>query len=71
MLLLDLISLIQDSTTVIISDLNNNEVARYDGKNSIPNKYNNKKVVEISAYIENKKAVIRIQLNFIQIYKSP
>lgn len=65
MLLLDLISLIQDNTTVIISDLNNNEVARYDGKNSIPKKYNNKKVVEVSAYTENGKAVIRIQVKLL------
>ena len=65
MLLLDLISLIQDETTVIISDLNNNEVARYDGKNSIPKKYNNKEVVEVSAYLEGKKAVIRIQIKIL------
>ena len=65
--LLDLISLIQDETIVIISDLNNNEIARYDGKNSIPKRYNNKKVVEISTYTENKKAVLRIQINLITI----
>ena len=62
MLLIDLISLIQDNTLVIISDLNNNEIARYDGKNSIPNKYNKKEVVEISTYQEGKNAVIRIQV---------
>ena len=67
MILLDLISLIQDSTTVIISDLNNNEIARYDGKNSIPTKYNDKKVLEISAYIENKKAVVRVQIKLLKI----
>lgn len=65
MLLLDLISLIQDNTTVIISDLNNNEISRYDGKNSIPNKYNKKEVVEVSAYTENRKAVIRIQVKIL------
>lgn len=65
--LLDLISLIQDETTVIISDLNNNEVARYDGKNSIPKRYNDKKVVEISSYTENKKAVLRIQIQIISL----
>ena len=62
MRLIDLISIIQDETTVIISDLNNNEIARYDGKNSIPKKYNNKVVQEISAYTEGKKAVLRIQI---------
>lgn len=65
MLLLDLISLIQDNTTVIISDLNNNEISRYDGKNSIPKKYNNKVVQEISAYTENRKTVIRIQVKIL------
>lgn len=67
MLLFDLISLVQDSTTVIISDLNNNEISRYDGENSIPNKYNKKEVVEISTYTENRKAVLRIQINLITI----
>lgn len=65
MLLLDLITLIQDETTVIILDLNNNEIARYDGKNSIPKKYNNKVVQEVSAYTENGKAVIRIQVKIL------
>lgn len=67
MILLDLISLIRDETTVIVSDLNNNEVARYDGKNSIPKKYNDKKVVEVSTYTENKKAVLRIQIQILSL----
>lgn len=62
MRLIDIITLITDNSNVIITDLNNNELARYDGKNSIPKKYNKKEVVEISAYTENKKAVLRIQI---------
>ena len=67
MLLIDLISIIQDETTVIISDLNTNEIARYDGKNSIPKRYNEKKVVEVSTYTENKKAVLRIQIQILSL----
>lgn len=67
MLLLDLISLIQDNTLVIISDLNNNEIARYDGKNSIPNKYNEKEVVEISTTQEGKNPFILLKIKLISL----
>ena len=62
MRLIDIITLITDNSNVIITDLNNKELARYDGKNSIPKKYNKKEVVEISTYQEGKKAVLRIQI---------
>ena len=67
MRLIDIISLITDNSNVIISDLNNKELARYDGKNSIPNKYNNKEVVEISTTQEGKNPFILLKIKLISL----
>ena len=41
----DLINKILDSTYVILIDTNGNELARYDGRDSLPNIYNKWEVV--------------------------
>ena len=65
--LIDIITLITDNSNVIITDLNNKELARYDGKNSIPNKYNNKEVVEISTTQEGKNPFILLKIKLISL----
>ena len=67
MRLIDIITLITDNSNVIITDLNNKEIARYDGKNSIPNKYNNKEVVEISTTQEGKNPFILLKIKLISL----
>jgi hypothetical protein len=67
MRLIDIISLITDNSNVIITDLNNNELARYDGKNSIPKKYNDKEVVEISTTQEGKNPFILLKIKLISL----
>jgi hypothetical protein len=67
MRLIDIITLITDNSNVIITDLNNKEIARYDGKNSIPNKYNNKEVVEVSTTQENKNPFILLKIKLISL----
>lgn len=62
MLLIDLLTIINDNTDVIIQDTNKKDIACYDGKNSIPEKHNNKNVVEISMEHRNKKPVLIIQV---------
>ena len=62
MLLIDLLTIINDNTDVIIQDTNRKDIALYDGKNSIPEKHNNKNVVEISTENRNKKPVLIIQV---------
>ena len=67
MKLIDLLEVIEDSQFVIVSDSNNDEIARYDGRDSIDKKYNNKKVIALYAnpgMIHNTSiAWIRIQIN--------
>lgn len=67
MRLIDIITLITDNSNVIITDLNNKELARYDGKNSIPNKYNDKEVVEISTTQEGKNPFILLKIKLISL----
>ena len=67
MRLIDIITLITDNSNVIITDLNNKELARYDGKNSIPNKYNDKEVVENSTTQENKNPFILLKIKRISL----
>ena len=62
MLLIDLLAIINDNTDVIIQDTNRKDIALYDGKNSIPEKHNNKNVVELSTENRNKKPVLIIQV---------
>ena len=57
MQLYELIGLLNDNRTAIIKE-NGNEVARYDGRDSIPNRYNDYEVVEIN--IEDSAFVIDI-----------
>ncbi len=57
MQLYELIGLVNDNRTAIIKE-DGNEVARYDGRDSIPNRYNDYEVVEIN--IENSAFVIDI-----------
>lgn len=61
MKLWQLLEMISDETNVIIADSENNEIARYDGKESIPSEYGIANIMEISAYNEGDKAVMRIQ----------
>ena len=62
MKLFDIIEKIEESQIVIVSDSANDELARYDGKNSIPAGFLLNSVLSIYAYIENGAAVIRIQI---------
>lgn len=62
MKLFELLEKIDESQTVIISDTENNEISRYDGKNSIDIDIISHSVLYIFAYIENNQAVIRIQI---------
>ena len=62
MKLFDIIEKIDESQLVIVSDPANDEIARYDGKNSIPAGVLLNSVLSIYAYIENGAAVIRIQI---------
>ena len=62
MKLIDLLSLITDFTLTIVSNEDNDEIARYDGKESIPNELNNKEILSVSAYTEDGQAAIRIQI---------
>lgn len=61
MKLWQILEMISDETNVIIADAENNEIARYDGRESIPSEYGIANIMEISAYTEGNKAVMRIQ----------
>lgn len=54
MKLIDVISLISDSAEVRIYDYNGKEIARYDGKDSIPEELNDLFVDNIGAYMDSK-----------------
>lgn len=58
MKLIDLLEVIDDNQDVIITDANNNEIAKYDGNDSIPDRYNNDRIISVSEY----KHQIRIQI---------
>lgn len=47
MRVIDVLSAVREETTVYVSDVCDNFVAVYDGKNSIPSKYNNASVINI------------------------
>ena len=51
MKLIDIISIIVDNSFINILDLEDNIIAKYDGKNSIPKEYNYNQVLEM--YIDN------------------
>lgn len=61
MKLWQLLEMISDETNVIIADAENNEIARYDGRENIPAELGVENIMEISAYTEGEKAVMRIQ----------
>ena len=63
MILQDILGLIPDNQTVVITDWKNEEIARYDGKNSIPDHYNDLDIEKITA----KKGTIFISINLIYI----
>ena len=54
MKLIDVISLISDSAEVRIYEAEGKEVARYDGKDSIPEELNDLFVDNIGAYMDSK-----------------
>jgi hypothetical protein len=57
MTVLDIISIIPDSSETVIYDTEANELARYDGKDSIPNEYNDREVRWISPTKDGKLAI--------------
>lgn len=61
MKLWQLLEMIRDETNVIIADSENNEIARYDGRENIPAELGVENIMEISACTEGDKAVMRIQ----------
>lgn len=48
MKLIDLLFFLSDSTNVIVFDTEGKELARYDGRDSIPEVLNNRSIVQIS-----------------------
>lgn len=62
MKLFELLEKIDESQTVIIADTENNEISRYNGRDSIEINLISHSVLYIFAYIENNQAVIRIQI---------
>lgn len=57
MKLIDVISLISDSAEVRIYDADGKEIARYDGKDSIPENLNDLFIDCIGAYMDSKDGV--------------
>lgn len=62
MKLFELLEKIDESQTVIIADTENNEISRYNGRDSIEINLISHSILYIFAYIENNQAVIRIQI---------
>ena len=58
----DLIIKIFDSTYVILSDCNGNELARYDGRDSLPKKYNKWEVVGMGNTLKEGKTFLEITI---------
>lgn len=54
MKLIDVISLISESAEIRIYDADRKEIARYDGKDSIPKELNDLFVDNIGAYMDSK-----------------
>lgn len=66
MQLIDLLAVINDNQFVVVTDSEDKEIARYDGRDSIDDIYNNKEVISVSAYPETMGVIvawIRIQIN--------
>lgn len=49
MKLIDIISLIDENQTVVVVNTENKEIARYDGRDSIPTELNDRTVEKISS----------------------
>ena len=62
MKLYELLEVIEDSQTVIISDSNNDEIARYDGRESIPTEYGVCGVIGVYAGLYNNLPCIRVSI---------
>lgn len=52
MKLIDLLSVISDNANVIVEDTNGTELARYDGRNSIPETLNHTTVMSQGTYVD-------------------
>ena len=62
MKLVDLLSVTNENTNIILFDLNNKVLDVYDGKNSIDNIYNNYEVIEINHTRNDIEIVIDFEL---------
>ena len=62
MKLYELLEKIDENQTVIIAATENNEISRYNGRDSIEVNLISYSILYIFAYIENNQAVIRIQI---------
>lgn len=57
MTVLDIISLLHDEAEAVLYDNEWNEIAEYNGRDSIPKEYNNKKVVRLIPRTDGKLAI--------------
>lgn len=71
MKLLELLEIIEESQSVVISDADNNQLCIYDGRDNVPTEYNDKDIIQIYADIYKSTLTgwnfpaLRVQINHI------
>lgn len=62
MKLIDLLSIINDNTNVLIHNADCEVLAEYDGRNSIDSEFNDREVVEIFTYTHGRTAYLAVEI---------